>query len=700
VVLALLALLGLIAAALSVSVRMELASSLNSGQVISTSIAVRGTLSEALGYLEGATSVTHLLQPWAQARMVTKEGRAPKQSRTVRVKRGGRADDAVPRPYDLQISDLSGRLNLNAVRDANVFARFLLAVMPQDMANGTALTRAQAMLQWRGAFQDWATTACLDLRVAPPPGFRRIEHIEQLIATSDNPLLFTRDEVTKLAPYVTVFSMASESQNVGAGAVVGKSTPPAIAEKISLKDLTAEKAYAVLAAAFPDKEDRLLRQYAVNLADVLDDDDVPSRLSDPKHPEPWNDLLGIERTPFITEVYPDSVTRGSDEGQFVELYNPWAEPVSVEGWRLVVSGGANGLLGSAMIALTGQIAPNGYLIVTDQYDVPAPQSEPGTGCFLAIFGRKGDETNRRVIQSAALELPNKNSFVTLVNERGQLIDIFSYTDRAKADSRESYQRVDPTVRAFIVAEATPFEQYAADRTAPARELLRSIEALRRDVRSGKEFGLGHLFLIPTSYVGLSGNSSVKRFVPHLAQLPEIGRQQRSGGKLEQTDATNLDARLVDIFATRSAVRGAGDYPNSTLLHSYGKLNVNTCVPEALWGLDGSSGGVELITPQFVSNFKNYRQGYYQAGLVPFARLSDFANLVAAQGIFDTSAAAALSKLLDQVCVGSLAFEVVSQTPSKVSSEKKSAWLPQVRCYWILGLDFRPCSVIHFAENSW
>ncbi|MGB9692779.1 MAG: hypothetical protein ACPL7D_11510, partial [Candidatus Sumerlaeaceae bacterium] len=78
-VLALLALLGLIAAALSVSVRMELASSQNSAQVISTSIAVRGTLSEALGYLEGATSVTHLLQPWAQARMVTKEGRAPKQ---------------------------------------------------------------------------------------------------------------------------------------------------------------------------------------------------------------------------------------------------------------------------------------------------------------------------------------------------------------------------------------------------------------------------------------------------------------------------------------------------------------------------------------------------------------------------------------------------------------------------------------------
>ncbi len=697
VVLALLALLVLISATLSVSVRMELSATQNYADSVATANAVRGGLSEALGYLEGATSITHLLQPWAQARMVTKEGRAPKRARVRDSKTTVRADDPVPRPYDLHIGDLSGRLNLNAIRDADAFARFLLTVMPQEMANGTALLRAQAMLQWRGEFQDDATTACLDPRFPPPPGFHRIEHLEQLLATPDHPYLFTREELTKLASFVTVFSIGSECQGVTQGGAEGKNS---FRDKVSLDHLTAERAYAALAEAFPEKDDRLLRQYAANLGDVLDDDNVPSHLADPNHPEPWNDLLGLELTPFITEVYPDSVTRGSDEGQFVEIYNPWSEPLSVQGWRLFVGGGVRGMMGSAMIPLTGQIAPGGYLIITDQYDVPAPESEPGTGCFLAIFGRKADETQRRVIQSAALDLPNKNSFVSLVNERGQLIDIFSYTDRAKSDSRESYQRPDPSMRAFLVAEATPFEQYAPERTAPARNQLRRVENLHRELRRGKEFGLGHLFLVPTSYVGLTGNGRSARFEPHLAQFPEIGKARDVGANAERLAATNLDVRLVNVFATRSVVRGTGSYPESALPRSYGKLNVNTCPEEAIWGLHGRANGIDLITPQFVTAFANYRRSQYQAGRIPFLQLSDFANLVTSQVEFDDNAADALSQLLEQVCVGSLSFEVISQTPSKTDSEKTANRLPPVKCRWILGLDFQPCSIIHFAENSW
>lgn len=687
-VLALLALLVLIAAALSISVRMELVASQNYSQSVAAASVTRAALSESLSYLEGATSVTHLLQPWARARMVTKKG----ERHASRSETHPRANDPIQRPYDLSIRDLCARLNVNAVRDPLVFARFLRAVMPAEMANGIAEARAVAVLRWRGSFVETATTACLDLRFPPPPGFRRIEHIEQLLANSENPNLFRPDELNKLTPYFTVFSVASESQNTG-------SAP--LQEKVPLdSSLSATRAYEALRTAFPDKEDRLLRQYAANLADLLDGDDIPTRIKDPRHPEPWNDLFGLERVPFVTEVYPDSETRGSDEGQFVEIFNPWDEAISIDGWRLVVSGTGRDLVGQAMIPLSGRIAPRGFVIVTDCYDVPAQNTEPGTGSFLAIFGRRADESQSRIIQNAALDLPDKNSFVSLIDARGNLVDIFSYTAVARENSRESYQRPDPSVRAFLVAEATPFEMYAPEQTKQAREELERVNKLRREVRRGQKVGLGHLLLIPTSYVGLKNTGNATRMEPHLAQTP-LCKFASSGevGKKRLTTPTNLDLRLVDIFASPSCVRGCGGFPDSSVLRSYGKVNVNTCAPEILWGLDGNAGGVDLISETFVQQFTSFRTSRYQVGQPPFASLSDFAELVLQNRPLDPAVATALSKLLDQVCVGSLSFEVGASSPP-AKSAAKSPQGPVTKARWILGLDFRPCSIIHFAENLW
>jgi hypothetical protein len=688
VVLALLALLVLIAATFSISVRMELVASQNYAQTIAAENSARVALNEALGYVEGATSVTNFLQPWARARVVTKDGRkvtSPSSKQT-------RGDTPIARPYDLSIADLSARLNLNAVEDAASFARFLEVIMPQEMAGGMASVRAEAFLRWRGELKETPTTAGLDTRFAPPAGLRRVEHMEQLLANADHPNLFTEAELAKLAPYTTVFSMASESQNVGLAADQ---------EKVPLENLTVDKAYVALRNAFPEKDDRLLRQYAANLVDLLDDDGVPTRLSDPKHPEPWNDLLGLELTPFITEVYPDSLTRGTDEGQFVEIYNPWSEAISVDGWRLVVGGDGGRYMGHAMIPLNGKIAPGGFLIITDCYDTPAPNTEPGTGSFLAIFGRRADEQVRRVIQNAALDLPDKNSVVTLVDARGNVIDIFSYTASARENSRESYQRPDPTVRAFLVGEATPFELYAPEKTREVRDHLTRVKNLWQGVRATHTVGLGQLLLIPTSYVGLSSNGKSTRLDPHLAQTCELELPSEAPGRARmRTQQTNLDLRVLDVFATSNSVRGSGSYPDSSLLRSYGKLNVNTCAPETLWGLDGRSGNVDLINANFVALFTAYRQARYQAGQVPFARMSDFAQLALQGYAMDSQVAEALSKLLSQVCVGSLAFEVWAKSPASQVSTTKMVSGPVVKAHWILGLDFHPCSVIHFAENSW
>ena len=688
VVLALLALLVLIAATMSVSIRMETTATQNFAQALLASTGVKAALPESLAYLDKATSVTHLLQPWANSRYVDAQGKLPPSSMS-KSKGAAKADDRIPRFYDLTISDLSGRVNVNAVTSEQAFSRFLLALMPQEMANGVASRRARALLTYRGMWDKTQTTAALDLRVPPPPGFRRFESIAQLAADpATAPDLFSAEELKKLEPYLTVFSMAPEEYRLPDGQTVYKQP---------LEARAADAFYRIFREAFPEKEDRLLLQYAVNVADYLDEDNVPSVLIDSAHPEPWNRLIGIERTPVITEVYPDSLTRGTDGGQFVEIYNPWDEPISVQGWRLVVAGGTDGNWGTAMISLSGNIAPQGYIIVTDNYDQPPEGGEPGTGCFLAIFGRTADGYAKRIVQSAALDLPDKNSYVSLIDAQGNLIDIFSYTDRAKMDSRQSYQRPDPIMRAFVVADATPFALYTSSETPNIQNELHRINNLWKSRKANEEARLADLLLVPTSYIGLNGQGKKVKFAPHLLQKPVVVRGARMLRPQQVSDPTNLDARVLDLFTATGGSLGMSS--NGGIPHSYGKLNINTCSDEAFLALDASDGeSVDLMTPELVNIFTQYRQSSYRAGIPPFEKISDFVTEVFGKAP-DENETRALSTLLDQICVGSLSFDIQAQTIQGKLSES-GMHLPRVRMHWILGLDFRPCSVIHFTENSW
>ncbi len=694
VVLVLLALLILLAATFSVSVRMELLASRNSAQAVAKANATRSALYEALSLLEGATSVTHALQPWYHvqtAKSVARQGTKTLANASKAATRGKEAT----RPYQLAVTDLSGKLNINAVREPTLFARFLLAVMPQEMANGVAERRAYALLQKRGPFVASQTTQCLDLRLPPPAGFHRIESLEELKATPEHPDLFTEAELKKLEPYLTVFSESPSSNNTSA------SSQPQ--EKVLLREsLRAETIYQELRTAYRGADDRLLRQYAVNLADVLDVDNIPSLMTDPRNPELWNALFGIELTPLIGEVYPDSLTKGVDDGQFVEISNPWSAPLHVDGWRLVVAGDGRTHLGTAMIPLSGTIAPGGYLVVTDRYETPAEGTEPGTGSFLAIFGRRADDGQHRVLESAALDLPDRNAYVTLLDPNGRVVDVFSYTDRAKRDSRESYQRPSPIIRAFIVTEATPLQPVGQGQSERLRAEVRDVEKLLgRSTEAPATLSAGDLFSIPSSYVGLQLAGTARRFAPKLAQLPAT-RLLLGKARGRDEAATNLDARLVDLFDSPATAFRGERYPESSVLHSFGKVNVNTCAPEVLWGLDGSADDVDLITPQFVEQFTQHRRNRYLSGQPPFASESDFVNFVS--GVYNhnlsDSQKKALKKLLHQICVGSLSFEIWAQSTVGEAGSGRPANLPTMKAHWIVALDFQPCSIIHFAVNLW
>ena len=440
---------------------------------------------------------------------------------------------------------------------------------------------------------------------------------------------------------MTLFSQSPEVYNAPDGTSRAKL---AMDDKLDYKAV-----YDAMKAAFPDKDRRLLIQFACNVADMADADSVPTVAVDSEHPEPWNCIFGVEQVPFITEVYPDSVTIETDEGQFVELYNPWDKALTLTNWRLVVGGGmsAAATVPGSSVLINAVIQPGGYIIITDNYDKPAKDATPETGCFLSVFGRQRDGGAQQLIESPVIALQDQNSYVTLLDGQGMPVDVFSYTDTAGHDSRKSYNRADPRVHSFVVSEASPFEQAPAmagggkPAEAGAADQGKRWKFPKDGVKSPAD-----LLKVPTSFVALRSRGRNAAMDPHPWQVPAL-----KGDETTRKDRNNLDVRVTDIFTKPQvwaapmdlkdrqrawmrqpgAVQGAptgSDADTTTpqvdgVLYAYGKLNVNTCPLVALYSLDAEVGGKDAITPDLASRFENYRATQLRQGRVPFLNTSDF-----------------------------------------------------------------------------
>ncbi|MDK2971239.1 MAG: Lamin Tail Domain [Candidatus Sumerlaeota bacterium] len=247
-----------------------------------------------------------------------------------------------------------------------------------------------------------------------------------------------------IAPLVTTFSVSVDEVIVD-----GEARP-----LVDINRASAEELYEALVALYGDeKNPRLLMQYAVNIVDFRDADDTPTLYPGTSGPEA---ILGAERTPFISEVYPDATSPNDegDDGQFVELHNPWNQDIDVTGWQLRGAGG--------VFPLAGRIAAGGYLILTDDIDnsLEDPDSAtPGTGSLYDVFKVIPDGRSRRALAQAGFSLPDagRNIPVTLFNASGDLIDVFVYTaDPRDSDGLYSFQRNNPLVRESARLRATPF----------------------------------------------------------------------------------------------------------------------------------------------------------------------------------------------------------------------------------------------------
>jgi hypothetical protein len=748
-VLALLSILVFLVAVLSYTTRLEGITSRNYAQVVQARTAAATGLPLALSLTATATSVTTPLQPWRVAPLLTslqsatEGGSGPSLLAPANALPSGRSlsdflKDLRPENPEttmglhnaqavVAIADLSGRVNLNTIRDEDALARFLVAAFAESgsvpMDAPTAKRRARAVMAWRGRQETNTTTAAPSLssrttaqagdpRTTAPDGFRRLGSVHDLMATATEGAsdLFTAAELPVLAAHTTVFSQAPEVFTRPDGVSI---------PRVPLEGLTARRAWLALTQAFPKHDPRLLMQFAANVADFADADDIPTVVTDPKFPQPWNAILGVEQTPFITEVYPDAVSalEGDDSGQFVEIHNPWSKPMVLRQWRLLVGATSGG----GGVVLDAVIPPNGYLIITDNYDDPAQEAARETGSFLSIFGARRDENLRQLIENRSFSLPDENSFVALVDGNGFLVDIFSYTSAAGADSKASYQRDDPRVRAFAVAEASPFSHGPATVYKGSGEAL-TVMRLAWEKGNQPLASAVDLFRVSSAYTGLRGSGGQTLFAPRGWQTPEYKAA-------DDSSPTNLDVRLLDLFTTvappesadaqttetdevmadaasaRAGSAGqpeapeeADEEPTQTLLYSYGKLNVNTCNKSALASLAGAKDAPEAAPPAVIERVEAHRRSRLARGEPPFRAPSEFV-LMLVPALKTETDAETIAALLDQVTVGSSSFEVLAENLGNLSASRKApAAGPGVksRMAWTVALDRAPYSLIGFS----
>lgn len=408
--------------------------------------------------------------------------------------------------------------------------------------------------------------------------FARLENLQRVPG-------FTPEIVEAIAPFVTVFS-ASRSGSSAAGA------EPSKLGLVSLdpNTATAEEIFALLRAHYPALPEELLGQFVANLIDRRDQDDVPSELTLGNLGEPY---IGIEVTPYINEVCPDVSTfpEDGDDGQFVELINPYTRDFDLTGWRIET--------GTSTVYLRGVIPAGGMLVVTDDYDDsedPEPEEEPGYGSLYDVFGVVPVGLDRLIQATEVFDLNDDQGIVKLYSNHENLVDSFGYTDGGFSGANLSFQRIDPRVRSVKRDLATPLAHNPgySEPTEEEKTGLAVFEALQNQpVRTALE-----LLLVSTSYAGTGEEAAPPRW-----RFPSL----HAGA------SDNLDVTVVDLFqpgaplpvrstaaqaeldALLSESREAQEAVRKLLAvleqppAFFGRININTAAPGVLAVLPGVGG---------------------------------------------------------------------------------------------------------------
>jgi len=477
----------------------------------------------------------------------------------------------------------------------------------------------------------------------------------------------TNELYETLTPYLTVYSTSEPVYSLNGSSV----------EKVNANTATAQEIYEALIQRYPDRPQNLLKQFAVNIVDARDADFIPTQLAGDSSDYP---ILGIEKTPYINEVWPDSVTdeKDGDNGQYVEIFNPYDEDISVDGWE-VEAGGSS-------VILNGQIAAQGYIVVTDDYNNqndPTPEDEKGYGSLYDIFGVVQGGSARRIIEKRDFNIPNDSGIVHLRDKEGHLIDYFVYSGGTFKGVKKSFQRDDPRVRLATWAFCTPLNTNSDYQNSPQK----AAELAPFKVRNKP-------FESPVDLMDVFAGFSSLMKADNRAPALNAGRTWALPA-ISATSTNELDLCLVDIFTIKSRHRLGAEEIVKTLGRvdeddlqrlltkenapefDYGRLNLNTAPREVLWALPG-------LEPRFVDQVGKYCQkveqavgrGEKDAPAAPFENVTDVVRLAMTLsksdgGLRESSRQEILEnlrKFLPYVTVSSTSFMIYSENHFKASRQ--------------------------------
>ncbi len=414
-----------------------------------------------------------------------------------------------------------------------------------------------------------------DLRRPADGDDRRIADLSELVTTLGLDARIYR----QAAPFLTTFSVTEERFSDATGATL---------PLLDANRAGADEIYAALKGLYgSEKDDQLLRQFAVNLVDARDADRLPTRLAGS---DGTGDVLGAERTPFIVEVYSQvrRITLETNDGQYVQIFNPWAEPFDVTGWRLEGSGGT--------VVLSGTIAPNGYIVVTNDKDNSKDatgEPTPGEGSFYDIFGFAAAGPTKRIIEARQLGLPTNRGQheVRLVSPEGDLVDRFPFAiQQSDQFGMTAFKRTNPFVRDTVRGRATPFALGWEDTAEAAAARLRLVSY-------PPDAPVTQLSEILDVFQGFArpDGTPVARWAFPVAATPEGGQPAMAAAA---ADRSVIDARVIDLFTIESFERRTSEAIAENLKDADRDGRLNGMRRPSVWDSDATLFGSTAPADQF------------------------------------------------------------------------------------------------------
>lgn len=409
--------------------------------------------------------------------------------------------------------------------------------------------------------------AAADVRTSPPGDDEPFGHLRELMAIPG----MTLEAYHALEPFLTVFSVSAAAYELPATSLTG----PAENEgwpQVDPNTASPHVIFEALRCRFPEAPDALLAQFAVNVVDRRDGDDVPSAFE-----LDGRTYYGVERVPVVNEVCSDapSFEEEGDDGQFIELTNPYEVEIDLSGWVLDVAG--------QYIPLEGILPGGGYLVITDDFNNrndPTPERGVDRGSFYQAFGKVGTGLHRRIEEYVHLDIPDAKGSIRLLNIDGEEVDRFDYEEGRWDGATMSLQRIDPRLRHHERMLATPLEANRQTPSNPVDGTLTRIQAARQNQPFASAL---EVMLLSAAYAGPGGGAN-----------GEPGVKAWAIPVLEAESSTQLDIRLVDCFSVAMDHRGGGGQrvaspsAGSRGTVRYGRINLNTAslgVLAALPGMD-------------------------------------------------------------------------------------------------------------------